>query len=126
MAWGRYAICATASSVMAVSEFHTAGEILVDRALCKETRSGVAHFVSGQHGARRVGITAPFVEMQAELTYVDVMGHAVFVQCVRAGGTWRPIMLARAGQIHTFQPCLASKAGFELSDTMIETLRGVE
>lgn len=110
-----------------MTEFHTAGEGLVQRELQKEKRSGVEHYVTGQYHARRRGITAAVVEMAAELSYVDVMGHAVLVQCVRVKGTWEPVTVARCGQFHRFQdPCLASKIGFELSETMVETLRGIE
>lgn len=112
-----------------MTDFHSAGERLCGRELRKERRVGVMHFVTGQHAAERVDEPIAAVdgyEMSAELTYVDVMGHAVLAMCALAHGTWRPVVVVRAGQVHTFTPCLASKAGFELSETMIETLRGVE
>lgn len=104
----------------------TAGEILVKRELRKEKRAGVEHYVTGQHVAKRVEPGGPGVEMAAELSYVDVMGHAVLVECVYHDGGWTPVVLARAGQVHAYPPCLASKAGFELSEKMVETLREIE
>lgn len=110
---------------MSREDLGTAGETLLGRVLEKETRNGAPHYKPGQHQAVTYGDhiqaeTGRGVEV-ARLTYVDQMGHACVVVCIREpGGAWEATWVGRAGQV-TQEPATRAD-GFVLSDRMLAAL----
>lgn len=83
-------------------QFTTEGERRLGRLLAKERRAGVEHYVTGQHHAE---IVEEDTHVYAALSFVNVMGHAVFVLCRRAPrGEWDPWkVFGEFGQGHVFK-----------------------
>lgn len=107
-----------------IEGFATAGEQLARRALAKEPRHGVDHFIVGQHGCH--------VEDGLHfLNYVDPMGHVMVVPCQRVEPVgdhhgWVPLgIYLRAGQVHT-QGIERLWAGFKLSAKMVAALEAAK
>lgn len=112
--------------------FETAGENLVGRALAKELRIGVEHYVPGQHQATlERGMVEYDTDRPVEvgrITFVDVAGHACVVLTLRYLDdytTWFPTWVGRAGQ-NWQEDAVRAPAGFTLSEKMLEALRVAE
>jgi hypothetical protein len=112
-------------------ELQTAGEQYVGRRLAAEMRSGVPHYVPGQHDAAIYPWTleaftnAPI--QVGRVTYVDNGGHACVVLVAR-GSTddlWRATWIGRGGQNYVEQ-AVQAPANFILSAGMWSALAAAE
>lgn len=93
-------------------------EQLIGRTLETETRAGVPHFKPGQLHAKR---TDPAEAELVELSYVDGMGHAWLVLCMKAGGEWM-----RGGAMRGGQQTIGERTPPELTAEMIAALEAAE
>lgn len=95
----------------------TVGEAMVGRALRRERRAGVEHYVPGQHAA----VEDPDLPGVYLLSYVDQLGYAVVIPCEWEGNHWKAVRIAlRAGQ-ETIRTS-ALRDDFELSPRMLAAL----
>jgi hypothetical protein len=120
-----------------MSQAVTAGEHLLGRPLRSELRGGVPHFVPGQLTAIVEPYGVPGV-LAGAVDYVDAMGHACRVLCVRAiepgvadedgrtlSQSWQPVLSARAGQ-YRIQTPRAVPPDFEFADHHRAALEAAE
>jgi hypothetical protein len=113
--------------------FATVGEQLLGRALDKEVRASVEHYVPGQMQAVRYPGREYGTDRPCEIgrvTYVDVMGHACVVLTLRyldvnpkdADAQWFATWVGRAGQTWQDQARRVDKGEFDLSEKMLDAL----
>lgn len=93
-------------------------EQLIGRALDRETRGGVTHFVPGQLAAKRTDREQLAL---VELSYVDQMGHAWLILCVKMNGDW-----LRGGSYRGGQIVFGEDTPPELTELMVAALEAAE
>lgn len=108
-------------------DYLTRGEQLAQRPLMAERRSGVPHYLTGQHHAIVETIDEEVGGGKAcTLSYVDTMGEVVVAVLIQDEGAWLPMMIGRSGHqvFHGWVP--AHETRFELSDKMLAAIERAE
>lgn len=107
-----------------MTEFNTEGERRLGRPLAKERRAGVEHYVTGQHHAE---IVEDDTHVYAALSFVNVLGHAVFVLCRKAPeGKWETWQVfGEFGQGHVLK-LSGPPESWEFSEAMLAALADAE
>jgi hypothetical protein len=112
--------------VDAASDTSTLGERFLGRELEKEQRSGVMHYVVGQHFAELQGPPEDAMAV-AQLSYVSPIGVVILAVVSEQGRPWEPaVAMARVlgtGYDYGMRPL---PANFEITIEMRAALRDLE